>query len=674
MRPLSENIPKKNTPSIPYTKIEDVFDHSDAIVHIYDRTLRNHNISSDTFEKYLEALLQRQGQKEEEVIGTEMRENTFFIYFQDGGYSTFSIVDLQNQSIQNILGNTSKKILEKEVQDIHSAIENIYHENAWYIWNGDINDDDTLKINKYGRELKGKTLKDLKKLLDTKNKKLYQVYDITKESTKKQELLKNEIRYFVWVGNNYEWGAKYFALSQKDIQQKVNALVENMSFEQIFSYIRQVNKEIENNDEKSDLVNQTNLKLINSLYQTTFSKLKKQNAKDQDFVGFIKAITGRWDITEGKNGDFEYIQLEIDTQYKSIDIANKALIHLMYREGGILENIEKNTIEIAVQDPEVSQKSPASIIDNTIVQLEKISPGTPNYGQQVLTQAGIGNLIGTSKNYDELSFQEKVNIGTLDRISQQIQKDGTEMCKQPEYVYRLMGQFLQESFDELNESLSENFDSSILDWNGTSATDLWLSWDMAEVFELYQDINGNKWLFDLSDKNLDLITPWTGTVVLWVGLIAGAIVFGPIIAAASAGAVVGGWTLFLAGAKVGAIVGIASTLLSEKWYDTTKEAVVDSTSQIVVDSIVWWAFAWAGLSLLIRMGKINPNLLIGREAWLRPTWLTDKWFIVGEVSVTGFVINPAIWAQVEKWYSENHGWNTDTHHIVNNKVTPKILK
>jgi len=600
-----------------------------------------------------------------------MEEGTFYLYLKNGSNAIFSLSELQEDQLQWVLKWDSKEQLEAEVHNIHDAIENIYYENTGFIWNGEIDDEDILQTDKYGKDLKGKTLRELKNLLDIKNTKLYKVYDITRESTKKQQLLKNEIRYFVGIGNNYEWGAKYFALSQNDIQKKVQKLIENMSFEEIFLYITQVNKDIENNDRKSDLVNQTNLKLIHALYQRTFLKLKKENAKNKDFIGFIKAVTWRGDITEGENGDFEYTQLEIDTTYKSIDIANKALIHLMYRENGVLQGIEKNIETVVVEDPEVSEQSPASIIGNTITQLEKISPWIPNYGQQILIQAGLWKLVWTSKSYNELNFEEKLNIGILHRVSQQIQKDGVEMCKQPKYVHQLMGKFLQESFDELNDSLSDNFDSSILDWNGKSANDLWLTWDTAEIFELYQDINGNNWLFHLSDKNADRVTPWMGTVVLWVWLIAGAIVFAPVIAAAAAWTAVWWGALFLAWAKVGAVVWIASTLLSEKGYDTTEEAVVDSMSQIATDTVVGGAFAWVGLSYLIRIGKVNPNLLVGKEAWMTQAGIADKWFIAGEVAVTGFVISPAVGAQVEKWYTENHGWNTDTHHIRNNQVTAK---
>ena len=76
------------------------------------------------------------------------------------------------------------------------------------------------------------------------------------------------------------------------------------------------------------------------------------------------------------------------------------------------------------------------------------------------------------------------------------------------------------SYEMLNDSFSDNFDG----WNGFfggySSDDLGLSGDLAEIFDLYQDINGNAGFLDWSDANQARFGNISTLTVLGIGLIA----------------------------------------------------------------------------------------------------------------------------------------------------------
>jgi Na+/phosphate symporter len=95
------------------------------------------------------------------------------------------------------------------------------------------------------------------------------------------------------VGDKYEGGARYFALSSEEIGKKVERLISRMSLQEIYDYITDLHKNIDDNYKKSDMVKQVNLKLMNSLYNQTFERIKKEQASTRDIIDFVKVLTGR---------------------------------------------------------------------------------------------------------------------------------------------------------------------------------------------------------------------------------------------------------------------------------------------------------------------------------------------------------------------------------------------
>jgi len=78
----------------------------------------------------------------------------------------------------------------------------------------------------------------------------------------------------------------------------VRELIKNMSYEEIFTYIREVNTSINDNWKRSKMTDQVNGKLVRALYTQTFEKLKNENAPDEAFFELARVMTGRKTIVE----------------------------------------------------------------------------------------------------------------------------------------------------------------------------------------------------------------------------------------------------------------------------------------------------------------------------------------------------------------------------------------
>ena len=52
-----------------------------------------------------------------------------------------------------------------------------------------------------------------------------------------------------------------------------------------------INKDIDGNFRRSDMVTQVNQKLVNALYNYSFERLKKEDGSDKDFIELIKVMT-----------------------------------------------------------------------------------------------------------------------------------------------------------------------------------------------------------------------------------------------------------------------------------------------------------------------------------------------------------------------------------------------
>ncbi|MDP2090905.1 MAG: hypothetical protein Q8K30_04885 [Candidatus Gracilibacteria bacterium] len=653
--------------SFGYTKVISDFDKMYALSRVYENNgFFGDKLKKWDFESFVIDYFEKNNLNLQNIEATNFYEDSFYIHLDNGTIIDFTIDNIKKYLLNINLKGDKLKDLEKRSNNIQDAIESIYIDNNGIFFNGEIDDDDFVKTNKYGEDLKGKTLKQLKELLELENEKLFGAYDIIGESSKKNRILKNELKFYTGLGDKYEGGARYFSMSEKDINEKVSRLVNGMDFNDLVSYIIDTNRVLSENYKTSKMVEQVNSKFLRLLYLHTIEKFKKQNASNKDFINLIKALTGRGalkingDVEYHNQTNFEYSSLEINDGNKDNKLVNELLIYLMYKKGGVLEELaNKKMMKVKVEDKEIKGRSSKIIVDEVVGKLNGIYK--QNVGEELLKKAGFNSLLNIDKHYNELSYEEKISLGALARILNVFNESSDEDLLNPNFIKNKSLESVQDSLDELNENLSSNFDESLLDWNGINSKDLNLTGELAEIYELYQDINGNKGIFDWKDKNT--FTPGAGTVVMGIGLIAGVYFMGPLLV--GQGALLTGMALFkagaLAGAKLGFVTGVASNSFSHQGYDSYDEAIVDVSSQILVDTVASAGFSALGLPIIKRFGNINPDLLFSKQAWTSASGIADKGFIAGEVGLTGMVLSPAVGTYVEGEFSKNH---KDTDNIL----------
>ena len=361
--------------SFGYAQLNSPFDKEFELTKIYkEKWFFWKKTNKWEFSDFIKKIFIENNFKFESIIATESKENQIYIYFEN--WTNFKIPnkELENFLIKNSLEWEKKEDIEKKANNINHAIEAIYKNNEWFIFDWEINNEDIITdslIKKYSLDKKylNNNLKQLRVLLNIENQKLFKIYDITWESHKKQELLKKEIVFYTWIWNKYEWWAFYFGLNSEEIWLKVQELLNTMNISEIFNYIKNINKEIDWNLRRSDMVDQVNLKLTSALYDYTFDRLKNKDSPNKDFIKFIKLITGRWKLEIDFNKSykekqkFEYNEIDVDEIFKAQNIENKALIYVMYKKGWLLEEIkEKQKLEIKLEDEEMEWKTPKWVL------------------------------------------------------------------------------------------------------------------------------------------------------------------------------------------------------------------------------------------------------------------------------------------------------------------------
>lgn len=638
--------------SFAYEELWDVISNLDKIVYIYEEKgfLKKLNLYDFQFEKFLNDVFKKNGISAESISSTKFENNKFYFKTNSGEEKTINYTELENLLLKDILKTEKKEDIEKRVANLTWAIEKIFYDNNFLI-NWEIDDKDKLKTSKFWKDLMYKNLRELKEMLDIENEKLYQVYDITWEARKKQDLLKKEIDFYAGVWDDYEWWAFYFKMTTEDIRKKVWELWKSMTTEELFEYIKNVNNNISDNFKRSDMVETTNLKLISWLYDYTFDRLKKENASNKDFIDFIKLITWRWKLEidkkelYDKKQDFDYKSIDVSENFKDQIIANNALIYVMYKKWWLIEEINSKK-EVKLEDEELEWKTPWTILNEA---KNLFNLNNPNKEENIWEKI-VENLWykkELDKPYKDLSFKEKVKIWSLARIIKELKNLKPEEIKNPQILKELSQKVVSESFEDLNESLSSNFNESLFDWNWTSAKDLWLTWTNAEIFGLYQDINWNNWLLDWKDTN----ELWLGAIVLWISLVAWMWILLPVLGAWAAAFTFQAW--LIAWAQIWAVSWIASQVFSHKWYDTYTEWTIDVSSKLAIDISVSSIMTASWLQVLKSAWlAFNPDLLFSAKAW-NVAWLIDKWFILSEVLATMY-ISGKVDSYIKKEFIEHH--------------------
>jgi len=385
----------KSSLILEYTPIPtDTRDAKHSLHSMLRGTVRKEHLPQAAFWEYLNSFLEKNAIDKNQLKWAEYRNEIFSIHLHNWDILNIELKDIQKSIAETILPHDQKKKSEEKIEKLLLAIKSIYQDNDWILWDREINDDDKVKSTNFdihGMSLEGLSLSSLRKLIEQEKWNLFQIYKVTWETEAKQKLLKEEINLFAGVWGLYEWGARYFSLSESEINRKVSGLLSTMSnTSEIFEYIKKINKYIRKNRKKSDMVTQVNGKLIQSLYRKTYERLKNENAPNKDFIECCKIMTWRWKSSGEKNG-FAYENLTMEESFKDYQLGNEIIIHLMMKKWWVFDNMKK---EFSVQDPEVEKnESPSAIISHSMSVLNNLGQKMPTTktAQELLKDMHIPN-------------------------------------------------------------------------------------------------------------------------------------------------------------------------------------------------------------------------------------------------------------------------------------------
>jgi hypothetical protein len=639
-----------------------------SLLQIYkEKKFFNRKLNKIYFKTYITIRLLKKWFSLNNILATRYKNNKFYIYLDDWTNFDFTLKDIQTIFLNKILNWVKKETIEKEIIDITNAVKAIHKNNKWTFYNDDINDkdiitDDLIKKYNLDKNLKWKNLKQLKQSLDLNKNKIGKVYNITWESNKYIELLKFEVTHYMWTTDEREGSAQYIGMSNKEIQKIVWPLVNKMSYKELFIYLRDLHKNMDDNInhwnyKKSDMAKQVNRKLFDNLYKFSFERLKRENASNKSFIELIKVMSGRWArILTLESEKFEYDKLEWDPIFRDMTMANKIMIYVMQKPWGVIEEIIKikNWIDkIEVKDKELNWKTPSSIMAEAETVFSKFWKNQWKSWNQLLKDMNFDKLIWIKKPYNELSLEEKIKLGAVARMTKIIENISIEEVKEdPSILHVKLWDTMKESFEWINETLENQFDKdNWFSWN--NAKDLWLSWDIAEIYDLYQDINWNL-LFDLSDDNWFNNFTWSWTATLAFGIIAAwaAILLLPAWAATLA--ILWAWAL------AWAIWWLMSNIFWKQWYDSFNEWALDIIATMSADAVLWaFFFLWS-----IRFWW-SSKIFKDKAVDILTLKITDKknlfdmalfWWI--ETFANAILLNPIISAELKNYFIENH-FDTD---------------
>lgn len=598
----------------------------------------------------------------ENITHADIYDWTFYLYLDSWESISFVKEDI-NKSILKKIWLPNKKEIEKKAKSITKAIKSIFEENKWTFWNDEINDEDIVNdklIKKYklDKSLKWQTLLDLKRILDLENLRLRRVYQITWETKKTVEILKTEIEIYTWVWDKFEWWARYFSLKTKEIWEKVLPLVNSMKYEDLFSYMKDLHKKMDDdifhgNYKKSDMVLQQNRILFERIYSLTFDRLKRENPSNKVFLDFIKVMTWRWDLISDKWEEFDYEDLDWSSEFRDMKLANTAMIYVMQKKWWIIENIikEDNLInKVEFKDDDLRWRSVKWVLSEANTVFWKLWKSQWKTANDLITDMKLESIIWLDKDYNNLTFDEKVKLWALARMLNLIEDTNIEDIKQnPNILMDKLSESLSDSFNDINESLWKNFDWKFwITWKTSS--ELWLEWDLAEVYELYQDVNWNN-LMDLSDDNWFNNFTWAWSATMAFGIISAWVAIWLLIWSAP----VSGPIIMLAWASAWAVSWLMSSLFSTQGYDSLSEWSLDVIWTMAIDAIVWAIFLLSSIRFFTKVFNIN---ILAEKLFSKINATDMVAFGWMETIANVILYNKYISPELKKKFLENH-FDTD---------------
>lgn len=592
-------------------------------------------------------------------------------------------IDKIEQKKQNEI-KQSIGLLEKS-NTILLAMDEVFKQNESE-WFWELNNQDVLKTDKYGKELEWMNLKQLqkeyKKYFDTIN--TFWKNDLPRSI--KKDILDHNKRYLtmiMWVWDKYEWWAQYLKEDMKKYDILLGDIVNMSSINQVLYYLKDLHSKLDSNDYQSNSVEKSYKLSTEILHKKILDRLIDENRSDRDFVFFAKTITWR-----GRN----WLDSDIDDLLRDQNTANDALLYIMNRKNWIIDSLKG---ELKLEDKEISNKNPSNIVKNVKddfynkfwkdFELKKVFSG-------ILEKSWYEDILSLDENqkYEDLSFIEKTKLSVLYRVWEKLKqwKDFSTMAidvwwrfiimqaapfnVKKDYMMKEFGWlFNSVALDyrvELTEELEQKFWSdNPFDWdfwNWKTAKELWLTWKKAEAFDLFQDINWN-WVFDLSDTSIEFLkNTWK---FAWVIIMSAAV---PMLILPTMW-VVAIWAVAWATAT------ITSMAINPHWYDTVWEAVFDISSDLIIWTVTW-ALGWllvekAWVEYIVHNNgtreiltktlkeKLWKDIVLNSAKYWEKGFYKNAWLFVSDL--TFLWLWPEIWRQMyidKKYHGEEFltdDWN-----------------
>lgn len=505
-----------------------------------------------------------------------------------------------------------------------SAMEEIFTQNQKeFFW--EINDEDVLKtdiFNKNGLNITWKNLRDLQIIYRENQKELF---DLPLNEKQEKEFLNQQKQYvnmFVWIWDEYEWWATYLLETEKHFNQILDSIVKNSSLTELFTYMAMIHQKMDQNNWQSISVKKSYKIFIDQLNSLVLNRLKKENAKDEDFVTFSKLLIWKWS--------------DIDDDLRNSTLATESLMYVFTRKWWWFEKLNIKDLDKSLFWVNVSDK-----INELKEEFKKAWIEVQNDMSFILLSIGFWRLSNNKeKNYKDLDFEAQTELSVLNKFikkfkrkrqsydirsrKKKLDKDKINWWEEIRDILKeVSSEYIEESQDEIERLFSSNniFNKSF--WTGKKAEDFWLAWVQKEAYELFINMNWI-WLLNISDTTKS----WAKLLwQIWVVLVA----------SVCAAIVTWGWSLALQWAVAWAVWSWASWIAFPRWYDTKKEAVVDLTSDVII-----WTWTWA-----IWWKLTEPAIRkVSKLFW---NWATTKSVVTWtDIALLWFI--PEIWRiwQIEK--------------------------
>lgn len=554
----------------------------------------------------------------------ELKNKKFLKFSYSSNKIFFETVD-NSWKKEKLIFNLETKKFEKEIEkklsetpkllenssNILSAMDDIFqrNENDEFFW--EINEKDVLKTDLYDKnslKLKWKNLRELQIIFRENQKKLDSIQSSFSPEEKK-DFIRQQKKYleiFSWIGDKYEWWAAYLLETETNFQKIAENIIKNSSITEVLLYMAELHQKIDWNNFQSKTVEKTYKMTMDLFSEWLFQRLKKENAPDSDFVNFSKILTWRGDY---KNWKFE--DKDIDEELRNPALATEALNFVFTRKWWMFEKMWIKNLDDSLKNKNISDVNKELELELKHIFWQEIKAenfySSPVFSWFMWDWFWSLNQFKWKK-YEDMDFQNQTKLWVINKIIISLKTKRINKIKISEnpndknslnsIMQDIAETYMKQSEKNIEKIFSSDNPFSKSFWKTKTAKDFWLTWIQKEAYDLFVNMNW-VWLATLSDSTTyGLKFIWKIGAVVWVSIWA---------------AILTGWTsLVVQWAVAWAAWSASAWWVFWKWYDTKKEALVDTTTDLALWTATW-ALSWA-----------VSAVAIWAKSWFFKEWV-KKW-------------------------------------------------